>query len=408
MTKQIEPRILKGFRDFLPEEAIVRKQLIEKIRRVFESYGFDPIETPALEYLEVFQGNIGEDEKLFYHFQDHGGREVALRYDQTVPTCRFVAQHQHLLPMPFKRYQIQPVWRADKPQKGRYREFVQCDFDIFGVESPLADAETIAMTIDVYKAIGFSDFTVHLSDRALYEGISYPVIAAIDKLDKIGADGVIAEIVSKGHSQQEAEKMLQQVFDLQPNQTLETIFDYLRAAGFEERYFKFDATLARSFSYSTGPIWEVKIGGFSGGSVGGGERYDQLTGRFSKKTLPATGIAVGFDRTIDALRELDLIQPQKTLAQVLVTVFSPELLPHSLKLAAELRKAGIRVDSYTDPTVKLGRQLSYADSKGIPFALVLGPDEVAEKTVVLKDLAQGDQSVHVLSAVAEQLKQLLA
>ena len=194
----ITPQTLKGFRDFLPEEAQKRQYVIDIIRRTFELYSFEPIETPAIEYLEVFTGNIGEDEKLFYKFTDTGGRKVALRYDQTVPTCRLIAQYPDKITLPFKRYQIQTVWRAEKPQKGRYREFLQCDADIFGVDGSTADGETIALSIDIYKNLGFKKPIAIINDRELYKDIPYKAIVAIDKLEKIGKNGVIKELTEKG------------------------------------------------------------------------------------------------------------------------------------------------------------------------------------------------------------------
>ncbi|OIP98398.1 histidine--tRNA ligase [Candidatus Wirthbacteria bacterium CG2_30_54_11] len=403
----IEPRILKGFRDFPPREAIARQYARDIIRRTFESYGFDPIETPAIEYLETFQGNIGEDEKLFFRFEDHGGRKVALRYDQTVPTCRFVAQYQGQLTMPFKRYQMQTVWRADKPQRGRYREFLQCDIDILGVESAMADAETIALTIQSYLDLGFKNFKVKISDRALYKGIEYPVIVAIDKLEKIGKDGVIAEIVSKGYSQQYAKETVERVFSLEPDETITAIFDYLRSAGFHADNYEFDNTLARSFSYSTGPIWEVRIDGFTAGAVGGGERYDQLVSRFSKTDVPGTGIAFGFDRTVEAMLQFGLLPEKRTVAEVLVTIFAPEMLPDSLALATKLRAAGINVDTYTEHTARMKKQIGYADKKGIPVAAILGPDEKTQGAVVLKDLRTGTQLTCDQSEAAGQIRLLI-
>lgn len=395
----IEPKVLKGFRDFPPQEAIARQYVIEVIRQTFESYGFDPIETPAIEYLETFAGNIGEDEKLFYKFKDYGDRDVALRYDQTVPTCRFVAQHQHELPMPWKRYQIQTVWRADKPQKGRYREFLQCDIDIFGLQDAIADAETIALTIESYRNLGFEKFKVRMSDRALYSGIDYPVIVAIDKLHKIGTVGVHDEIVSKGYSEAEATAIMDRIFSLKPNQTILQIFDYLKSSGFSDDYYMFDNTMARSFSYSTGPIWEVEIEGFEGGSVGGGERYDQLVGRFSKNDIPGTGIAFGFDRTLEAMQQFDLLPQKSTITDLLVTIFDQKYLADSIKLAQQLRKQGLNVDLYTDPAAKLGKQFKYADHKQIPFAAVYGPDEIKAGKVSLKDMRSGEQMMVDISDI---------
>src|SRR3989338_6317944 len=221
---------LKGFRDFLPEEALKRQWLEGIIRSVFEGYGFDPVETPTLEPLELFTGQIGEDEKLFYKFKDAGGRNVALRYDQTVPICRVVGQYRELL-QPFRRYQVQPAFRAEKPQKGRYREFLQCDADIFGSNSPLADAEVIALSIDIFKTIGFKNFTVLINDRSLLKDLPYTAIVAIDKLEKIGAEQVVAEMVKKGIRPETARGYLNLASSLKPNETLSQIFQYLRAMG---------------------------------------------------------------------------------------------------------------------------------------------------------------------------------
>ena len=254
----IKPQTLKGFRDFLPEDAMKRQYAIDIIRKTFELYGFEPIETPAIEYLEVFTGNIGEDEKLFYKFTDTGKRLVALRYDQTVPTCRLVAQYPDKIIMPFKRYQIQTVWRAEKPQKGRYREFLQCDADIFGVDDRTADAETIALTIDIYKNLGFKKPIAVINDRDLYQGIPYKAIVAIDKLDKIGQEGVIKELITKGYPKKEAEELLDSIRNKKPNEHLKQVFSFLDNYGMKENYL-YKPTLARSFSYSEGTIWEIIV-----------------------------------------------------------------------------------------------------------------------------------------------------
>ncbi|MEK7513976.1 MAG: ATP phosphoribosyltransferase regulatory subunit, partial [Patescibacteria group bacterium] len=285
MTKKlIKPQTLKGFRDFLPADALKRQYAIDIIRRTFELYGFQPLETPALEYLETFAGQIGEDEKLFFKFTDAGGRKVALRYDQTVPTCRVIAQYPDKITLPFKRYQIQTVWRSEKPQKGRYREFLQCDADIFGVDNRTADAETIALTIEIYKNLGFKNPIAIINDRDLYKDIPYPAIVAIDKLDKIGTEGVIAELKQKGFKPE----ILEQVKNNQPNANLKTIFKYLDNYGFKNNY-QFKPTLARSFSYSNATIWEIIDKNFPTGSLAGCERFDSLVCKFSNRQVPAVG-----------------------------------------------------------------------------------------------------------------------
>lgn len=386
----INPQTLKGFRDFLPEDAMKRQYVIDIIRKTFELYGFEPLETPAIEYLEVFTGNIGEDEKLFYKFEDSGGRKVALRYDQTVPTCRLIAQYPDKIVLPFKRYQIQTVWRTEKPQKGRYREFLQCDADIFGVDDRAADAETVALTIDIYKKLGFKKPIALINDRDLYKDVPYKAIVAIDKLTKIGEEGVVSELVRKGYSQEEALKLLNSVKNNQPNENLKKIFAFLDSYGMKENYL-FVPTLARSFSYSNGTIWEIIVEEYKEGSLAGCERFDSLVSRFSNRSVPGVGFAIGFDRTVLAMEELGLLPKIKTKTKILITVFNPDLLSYSQKLARKLRESGINTDLYPDPTDKLDKQLKYADKKGIPFAAIIGPDEAKNGTVTLKNLLTKEQ-----------------
>lgn len=389
--KKIQAQTLKGFRDFFPETVLKRKYVASKIIEVFELYGFEPIETPAIEYLETFTGNIGEDEKLFFKFEDQGKRQVALRYDQTVPTCRFIAQYKNQIQFPFKRYQIQTVWRAEKPQKGRYREFLQCDADIFGIKGPEADAEIIALTLDIYKNLGFKDYRVKINDRSLLKDVPYTVIAAIDKLSKVGREGVLQEIVAKGYSTSDATSILEKVLNVKPNATVQSIFEYLKSLGFSENNYTFDSSIARSFNYSTGPIWEVDIPGFTAGSVLGGERFDKLIGRFLDKDIPGTGFGLGFDRTVEAMEQFDLIPRQPTTTKFLVTIFSPELMSKSLSVVSELRKNKINTDIYTNPSVKLEKQLKYADIKKIPYVIIIGPEEIAKNIVKVKDMKTGEQ-----------------
>lgn len=401
------PQLLKGFRDFLPEEAKKRMWLRAKMVEVFENWGFEPLETPTLEPLELFQGEIGEDEKIFFKFKDPGGRNVALRYDQTVPSVRVIGQYAGKLTFPFKRYQIQSAFRAEKPQKGRYREFVQADIDIFGIQSPIADAECIAVSIDLYKKLGFENPMALINNRDLLKGIPYPVVAAIDKIKKIGRNGVVDEIMGKGYSEEKTNEFLKIIDNLKPDETLKTIFEYLKSSGFSESNYKFEPTLARSFSYSQGPIWEMIIPGYStkafGGSVGGGERYDGMVERITGRKIPATGIAFGFDRTLEAAEQFGLVPKQKSVSQVLVTVFSNELLVSSIKVANSLRESGINSEVYLEPGAKLDRQLKYADRKGIPYAAILGPEEVAAGTVTIKDLRSGSQKTVTADKLLDEI-----
>ncbi|MBI2612119.1 histidine--tRNA ligase [Candidatus Gottesmanbacteria bacterium] len=400
----ITPQTLKGFRDFLPEEAMKRQYVIDIVRKTFELYGFEPLETPAIEYLEVFTGNIGEDEHLFYKFKDQGGRDVALRYDQTVPTCRLIAQYPDKITLPFKRYQIQTVWRAEKPQKGRYREFLQCDADIFGVEKETADGETIALSIEIFLRLGFKNPIAIINDRELYKDIPYKAIVAVDKLGKIGEEGVLKELIEKGYNSENAKVLLAKVKNLAPNERIKNILSYLTYYGLEKNV-EFHPTLARSFSYSTGPIWEIISPDFTGGSLLGGERFDSLVSRFSKQQVSGTGFALGFDRTVLAMDELGLFPDIKTKTKILVTVFSEELLSDSIKITKSLRRQNIATDLYPDPTDKLDKQLKYADRKGIPYVAILGPDEVKNGTITLKNLKTKEQKTLSTDSLPDALKQ---
>jgi len=399
----ITPQTLKGFRDFLPKDALKRKWLRDKITTVFEEWGYDPLETPTLEPLELFAGQIGEEEKLFFKFKDPGGRDVALRYDQTVPASRVVGQYAQQIPMPFKRYQIQPAFRAENPQKGRYREFLQCDADIFGLETPLADAEIIALSLDIYRQIGFPQAIARINDRQLLTGLPYEAIVAIDKIKKIGKDGVIKDMEKKGISNGDAKRYLATIENLQPNDTIKTILNYLKTYGFEDSWYVFDPTIARSFSYSTGPIWEIEIPGFTGGSVLGGERFDKLIETIAGVKIPGTGFGLGFDRTLEAAQQWNLIPELATSAQVLVTVFSPNALDSSIAATKQLRQSMVNAELYTDPTVKLEKQLKYADRKGIPYVIIQGPEEVAKGVVKLKNMATQTQEDLTVEEIIQKL-----
>lgn len=405
MVKLLEPRTLPGFRDFLPAEAKKRQWLRNKLAEICELWGYDPMETPTIEYLELFAGQIGDDEKLFFKFKDPGGREVALRYDQTVPTVRVVAAYQNVLTKPFKRYQIQSAFRAEKPQKGRYREFVQCDADIFGDPSPYADAETIALSLDIYRRLGFKQAKVLINDRNLLKNFPYEALVSIDKLKKIGQDGVIAEMNKKGILVGKAKEYLNFVKNLKPNETMEIILDYLAKLGFEKTWYEFDPTIARSFAYSQGPIWEVVIPGFTAGSVLGGERYDKLFSQLFGFEYYGTGFGLGFDRTLEAADQFGLIPTKKTCSQVLVTVFSPDLFINSLQMAKTLREKNINAENYPNPQTKLDKQLKYADQKGIPFVVIIGSDEATKNVITLKNLMTKEQITATLEVCVKSITQ---
>lgn len=393
---------LKGFRDILPQDAQKRAWVKDIMVKTAQLWGYEPIETPTLEPYALFQDEIGEDAKLIFKFEDNGGREVALRYDQTVPTCRYVAANFSSLTFPFRRYQFQNVFRAEKPQAGRYREFTQFDLDIFGVKDASADAEVIAVNLDTYLKIGFKKPVIIFNNRDLMKDIPYSAIVAIDKLQKIGEDGVIADMVKKGITPVKAQEYLKFVQKIQPDETIKTITSYLEQSGFGGEYYRFEPTLARSFSYSQGPIWEIIIEDYKVGSVGGGERYDGMMERLTGMKIPATGIAYGFDRTVEAADQLGLIPTTQT-TRSLVTIFSASLQGQALKVAQSLRQAGINTELYPDSSAKLDKQFKYADKKAIPYAIVIGQDEIDKGTITLKNLATREQTTQ---SIEETIKLL--
>lgn len=387
----------KGFKDYLPEEALKRKVVMDKIKGVFEKFGFDPLETPTLEYEETLTGKYGEEEKLIYKFETPGGDKVALKYDQTVPLTRVVAQYgprgAQVLPIPFKRYQIQSAYRGENTQKGRYREFTQCDADVVGINSALVDAEVVAVAYEIYKSLGL-DVVIKVNDRELLKGIEPKYLAAMDKLSKIGKDGVIEEMVQKGLSADEALQLFIRITESQPTvQLLETI-SIFEQMGYQKEAIQFDATLIRGLDYYTGIIMEaVLVSNPNGSSLGGGGRYDRMIGQFTGNDLPAVGYSVGLDRTIEALEEAGLVVAPKTQTKVLVTIFSADLVEESVRVALRLRSENIATELYLDQEAKLDKQLKYADTKGIPYVVVIGPDEVAAGNVVLKNLSERNQEI---------------
>lgn len=396
----IKAQTLKGFRDFLPAAAIKRQFVVAKIKEVFERFGFDPLETPALEYADTLLGKYGvEADKLLYTFTDRGGRKVGMRYDQTVPTARVVSQYTQELPMPFKRYQIQPVWRAENPQKGRYREFLQCDADIFGELSPLADTEIIALSVAIVEALGFKSFRIFLNDRTLFGKTPLSAITIIDKLKKVGSEGVKKELREKGFDA----SLVDAVKNNKPSPQLKKIFSALPSLGVIQELVQFDPTLARGLDYYTSTIFEVEIEGYLAGSVCGGGRYDKLIGQFTGRDVPAVGFAFGFDRLVEAMEQFDLLPKAATTTQVLVTVFSESLFKESLTLTSKLRDSGINAEVFYEAS-KLDKQLKYADRKGIPFVLIQGPDEIKRGVVKLKNLKTKEQEDMSVDDLIEKLK----
>lgn len=418
MAPTRKPQILKGFRDYLPEQMILRQEVMKRIREVFEAHGFEPLDTPVLEYMEILTGKAGENEKLMYHFQDAGEREIGLRYDLTVPLARFVAMHQNDVVLPFKRYHMAPVWRAEKPQRGRFREFWQCDADIVGVSSTLGDAEALSTFVDAYRAIGLNNVVIAINHRKLLEGLAtvagvpseqaVGVFRTIDKLDKIGADKVREELVNQGASDDAAATILrvittkgsnEELLDLAERELgemgsavseLREIIGYLQALGVPAENYRIDLALARGIDYYTGPVWEAQVEEPKVGSVGGGGRYDGLVGNFLGRDIPATGISLGIERIIEVIQEFDLLPTPKSAAQVAM-IYVEETLAESGQIARELREAGFKVDQSLSGNKGIGTQLKYADRRGIPFAVIPGNDELANNQVSLKNLSSGEQ-----------------
>jgi histidyl-tRNA synthetase len=405
---------LKGFRDFLPQEARKRQYVTDTLKGVFESYGFEPLETPALEYEEILLGKYGsEGDKLMYRFEDNGKRKVAMRYDQTVPLARVVSQFRGKLPTPFKRYQIQNVWRADKPQKGRYREFLQCDIDTIGSTSPLSDAEIVEIVARSLKKLGFEKFKILINDRAnlnfdkknikLKPDENIKAVTAIDKLKKIGKDNVLQEL-NKNFSKETSLKILETVANSQPTEYLNEVFSKLNKLGVSSSEYEFSPTLARGLDYYTGLIFEVEIDGYTAGSVCGGGRYDNLIGMFGSQQTPAVGCAFGFDRLMEAMEELKLFPDNLQTTKVLVTIFSPQFKQQSLDCTTALRSAKVSAELYVDENTKIEKQLKYADQKGIPFVAIIGPDEASKNMVTIRNMRTRDQKTMALNKIYLLLK----
>ena len=437
MATFIRPRVPRGMRDILPEQMIRRQFVIGVIRDVFEEFGFEPLQTPALELSEVLTGKYGPDaEKLIYQAGHIGGKEdISLRYDLSVPLCRVVAMHPQL-PKPFKRYQIDPVWRAERPQKGRYRQFFQCDADTVGTESMLADAENVNLIYQVLTRLGFEQFEVNINDRKLITGIGQfagvpeeqlgGLYRSIDKLDKIGLSGVKDELAENQIPEPVIEKLLallqiegdpatvlnalsEQLGDSEIAREgiaeLEELNSYLTTLGVPDKFYRMNVSMVRGLEYYTGPIYETVVEEPKIGSITGGGRYDELIGSFSKQGYPATGTSFGIERIIDVMEEFDMFPTTvgKTVTQVLVTVFDAELAQESLKLATLLRQNGIRTEVYSRPT-RLSTQIKYADTKGIPYAVILGSDELEMGSVAIRNLASREQQVVPRETLVEHIQ----
>jgi histidyl-tRNA synthetase len=394
-----------GTRDFLPHEMVKRQEVIDRIRASFESYGFSPAETPAFEYAELLEGKYGEDEKLIYKFEDLGGRKLALRYDLTVPLVRVVSMNQ--LTMPYKRYCISRVWRFDRPQKGRFREFWQCDIDVVGVSEMTADAEVIACAIDAFEAIGLKGFRFRVNNRKMLDEIlkklgvekakEIEVFRALDKLGKIGEKGVRKELKSLPKEQLEKIMNVIKIRDLGGVENIignsEGVKETKRLFKLVEAYGKgvdLDLSMVRGLDYYTGPIFEVALGDY--GSIAGGGRYDRIIGKISgKEDVPAVGISLGIERIIEVMREKDLLSKRKSAAKIYVLRADSESEKESLKIVQNLRKAGLSVMSDL-----LGRnfsgQMKYANKLGVDKVIIVGQKDLKEGKVTVKDMESGNQT----------------
>jgi len=452
-----KPSIPKGTRDFLPAQMARRNHIFDTIKAGFKKYGFLPIETPAMEKLSTLTGKYGEEgDQLIFKILNRGEKlsssirnipanwtsqgqiehllcEQALRYDLTVPFARFVVQHQNDIAFPFKRYQIQTVWRADRPQKGRYREFYQCDADIIGTDSLLCEIELIQLMDEVLNNLGINDFTIKMNNRKVLSGIVeitgesdkiVEIMVAIDKLDKIGESGVIKELGDRGVSNEAVEKikplfgivgsneellakmrimLVDSPIGLKGLEELTFVIDQINKLSLVKAKLSIDLTLARGLNYYTGAIFEVKANGVDIGSICGGGRYDDLTGIFGLKDLSGVGVSFGADRIYDVLNELDLFGAAvEETTQVLFINFGNSEAMHCLGLLKELRAAGINAELY--PTdAKLKKQMNYAHVKGVRFAVMVGTNEIESGIIRVKDMATGDQRDTSIQALINML-----
>ena len=440
----IKPSTPKGTRDFSPTEMVRRNFIFDTIKSVFRKYGYQQIETPAMENLSTLMGKYGDEgDKLIFKILNSGDflakadnqklvdknsqgltaeiSEKALRYDLTVPFARYVVMHQNEITFPFKRFQVQPVWRADRPQRGRYREFYQCDADVVGSPSLLNEAEFIMIYDEALSKLGLKDFTIKINNRKILSGIAEVIgkadniidlTVAIDKLDKIGLDGVIKELLEKGFTEADIEKLkpvilldgsnsvkLHSLRDaladspigLKGCDELETVFNYIANCPLQTAALELDITLARGLNYYTGAIFEVKTNEVAMGSIGGGGRYDDLTGMFGLKDLTGVGISFGADRIYDVMEELNLF-PATTnqTTKVLICCFDSEGETFALPLLHSLRKNNINAELYP-AGAKIKKQMEYANNKAIPYTVLIGSDEMQSGLLTIKDMTSGLQ-----------------
>jgi histidyl-tRNA synthetase len=451
-----KPSIPKGTRDFSPEVVTKRTFIFDTIRSVFKKYGYQPIETPTMENLSTLTGKYGDEgDQLIFKVLNSGDylsnvsddklatknsksitsdiSEKALRYDLTVPFARYVVMHQNEISFPFKRYQIQPVWRADRPQKGRYREFYQCDADVVGSESLLNEAEFVLIYDEALSLLGLKDFEIRINNRKILAGIAEIVgkpellidmTVAIDKLDKIGFDGVTKELLEKGFTENDINtlspiinlagsnenklKTLSTILSsssigLKGIEELHEVFNYFNTFHLKNGKLILDITLARGLNYYTGAIFEVKTNEVDMGSIGGGGRYDDLTGMFGLKNLTGVGVSFGADRIYDVMEELKLF-PENTLAtsKVLITHFDEKAFQYALPIIQKLRDANISSELYPN-IAKMQKQMKYANDKGVPYVIVIGDEEMSTGLLAFKNMHTGEQQKLSIDQIIHQL-----
>ena len=452
-----KPSIAKGTRDFLPAEVAKRSYIFETIRKSFETYGFAPIETPSFELSSTLLGKYGEEgDRLIFKILNSGEKvrkadvtaleagnlarfsnslaEKALRYDLTVPFARFVVQHQNEISFPFKRYQIQPVWRADRPQHGRYQEFYQCDADVVGSDSLLYEVDFILLFDEVLTSLEIPDFTIKLNNRKILTGIAelsgetdkiIPITVAIDKLDKIGKEGVVKELKEKGLSDDALNK-IEPLFELKGDTKtrlsemkaylktseiglegiaeLEDVLNRVEMLGLKRAKIEFDVTLARGLNYYTGAIFEVKANGVKMGSICGGGRYDDLTGVFGMKGMSGVGISFGADRIYDVITELDLFPDEvDNRLDLLFVNFGTKEELHCLKLVKRMRIEGVSSELYP-ASVKMKKQMKYANDRGAKYIALIGENEIEKNMLLIKDMETGNQLELSFDAAVAHLK----
>jgi histidyl-tRNA synthetase len=456
----IKPSLAKGTRDFSLQEMVKRNHIFDTVKAVFRKYGYAEIQTPSMENLSTLTGKYGDEgDKLIFKILNSGDflskvkpelltaansnsvtssiSEKALRYDLTVPFARYVVMHQSEIPLPFKRFQVQPVWRADRPQKGRYREFYQCDVDVVGSDSLLNEAEFILIYQEALSNLGLKDFTVKINNRKILSGLAEVVgkpeliidmTVAIDKLDKIGLEGVIRELIERGFTAADIEKLKPVILLEGTNEEklkslknvlsgsetglngvaeIEEVFEYVKlllANPSLPGNVELDITLARGLNYYTGCIFEVKTNEVAMGSIGGGGRYDDLTGMFGLKGLTGVGVSFGADRIYDVLQELNLF-PESAAAgtKVLISNFDPAAEKYALPILNQLRQANIAAELYP-ASAKLKKQMSYADDKRIPYVILIGSEEMAHGNLTLKEMQSGQQQQLPVQAIIDLLR----